>query len=397
MKKIVLFLICFFLLGCDQEEIITKIDNEKHISINYPVTNIRILDNEISRYIAEIKNDFKNGNNKELNITYTYKKINENIINVSLQSEIYNGFSTNKIKTFTYDKNTKKFLTMSDLIQDLDSLDYDIKNALIKKYSDIDMNLLNNLMYNDFYFDDDNLRIFFNNAELKDSTDEFIYVDVPLDSLDLFWDINNDFYDTYINLKKREVNYDDKIVALTFDDGPSKYTDSILNILHKQGVCATFFVIGNKVEFYDKTIVKMLKYDNEVGNHSYSHKWLDRLSDDEFIDEINKTQNAVKKVSGFVPKLFRPTYGGYTDRLKNLTDLTFVLWDVDSRDWKVKNKTKIMNNIFPYVKSGSIILMHDNHEYALEALDDVIKKLKNDGYVFVTVSELLKLTELMEG
>ena len=84
-------------------------------------------------------------------------------------------------------------------------------------------------------------------------------------------------------------------------------------------------------------------------------------------------------------------------KLKSYTDLTFVLWDVDSSDWKVKNKDKIINNIIPNVKDGSIILMHDNHEYAVNALEDVIKKLQEKGYKFVTVSELLELKKIREN
>ena len=186
-------------------------------------------------------------------------------------------------------------------------------------------------------------------------------------------------------------------MALTFDDGPSKYTDSILDTLKKYDACATFFVIGNKVDFYDETLNKMLKNGNEIGNHSYSHKWLNRLSEQEFKNELNKTQEEVKKATGYTPKLFRPTYGGYSDRLKKYTDLTFVLWDVDSSDWKVKNTDKIIKNVIPNVKDGSIVLMHDNHKYAADAIEAVVKKLKEEGYEFVTVSELLELKELRES
>ena len=141
----------------------------------------------------------------------------------------------------------------------------------------------------------------------------------------------------------------------------------------------------------------MLEEGSEIGNHSYDHKLLTRLSKEEFQDEINNTQEAIKKITGFTPTLFRPTYGGYTNTLKSYTDLKFVLWDVDSLDWKVKSKTKILKNVLPNVKSGSIILMHDNHRYALDALEDIITNLKSDGYKFVTVSELLELKNLRES
>ena len=402
-KKIIIFLLCFIAVGCTEKEIKTTIENDDNlVSINYPVTNISALDDAVSAYVNKTYNNFKNNyqdiKKPELNISYTYKELNDSVINISLNTEINAGKKINKIKTFTYDKNTEKFLTMEDLVQDLDVLDYDIKKELLEKYQEADMDFLTNVSYDYFTIDDENLTIYFNPTELKSTNKEMIYLDIPLNSLKLLIDIDKSKgSDTYFNLKKRNISDEDKIVALTFDDGPSKYTDSILDTLKKYDACATFFVIGNKVDFYDETLNKMLKNGNEIGNHSYSHKWLNRLSEQEFKDELNKTQEEVKKATGYTPKLFRPTYGGYSDRLKKYTDLTFVLWDVNSSDWKVKNTDKIIKNVIPNVKDGSIVLMHDNHKYAADAIEAVVKKLKEEGYEFVTVSELLELKELRES
>ena len=111
---------------------------------------------------------------------------------------------------------------------------------------------------------------------------------------------------------------------------------------------------------------------NEIGNHSYDHKLLTRLSKEEFQSEVNKTQEQIVKATGFTPTLFRPTYGGYTNTLKGYTDLTFVLWDVDSRDWQVKTKSKISQNVLPNVKSGSIILMHDTKKQTITILEKLL-------------------------
>ena len=187
------------------------------------------------------------------------------------------------------------------------------------------------------------------------------------------------------------------MVALTFDDGPSKYTNKILDVLKKYDACGTFFVVGNRVNFYKEQLKRTLNEGSEIGNHSYDHKLLTRLSKEDFQSEVNKTQEQIVKATGFTPTLFRPTYGGYTNTLKGYTDLTFVLWDVDSRDWQVKSKDKILKNVLPNVKSGSIILMHDGLPYGLNALEDILSDLKNKGYKFVTVSELLELKKLRES
>ena len=398
-----LMIIVLLLCGCEKDKsVVSYITTDKGlVSINYPVTNINVLDDKISAYVNRTYFEFKNmksDKTPELNISYTYKEINSEVINVSLKSEIITDKTINKIKTFTYNKSNDKFLTMEDVVDDLGGLDYEIKKELLEKYQDADMDYLSNVSYDYFTIDDENLTLYFNPAEIKSKHDELIYLDIPLDSLKLLIDIDKQAdNDTYLSIKKRNVSLDDKVVALTFDDGPSKYTDKILNILKKYNACGTFFLIGNKVEFYSDVLKRMLEEGSEIGNHSYDHKLLTRLSKEDFQEEINKTQEAIKKVTGFTPTLFRPTYGGYTNVLKSYTDLKFVLWDVDSRDWQVKSKDKILNNILPNVKSGSIVLMHDNHKYALDALEDILVNLKEQGYKFVTVSELLELKKLRES
>lgn len=400
MKKIILCLLVIFLIGCEKKtEVKSYINDDLMVSINYPVTNIMVLDNAISSYVNQNYEKFKNikQNKQEFNISYTYNEINTDIINVSLKTEIITDKEINKIKTFTYNKKNGKFLTMENIVNDLKALDYDVKNKLLNKYQEIDINYLNNINYDYFTIDDKYLTLYFNPTEIKENND-IVYLDISLDSLDLLIDVNEKNYDdTYLSIKKKSVSTDDKVIALTFDDGPSKYTSKILDILKKYNACGTFFVIGNKTTFYKDILRRMLNEGSEIGNHSYDHKLLTRLSENEFKEEINKTQENIKKLTGFTPKLFRPTYGGYTNTLKKYTDLTFVLWDIDSRDWQVKNKDKILNNILPNVKPGKIILMHDNHEYSLNSLEDLIKKLKDDNYKFVTVSELLEIKKLKEN
>lgn len=402
LKKITLFITIIFLLtGCEnQKEVISYINEDNLISINYPITSINVLDDAISGYVNKAYSKFKHlkKEDSELNISYTYKELNEDTINVSIQTEMIIDKTINTIKTFTYNKATDKFLTMEDLVEDLNGLDYDIKKELLEKYEDADMDYLSNVSYDYFTIDDENLTLYLNPAEIKSNHEELIYIDIPLDSLKLLIDIDkNKGNDTYLSIKKKNVSLDDKVVALTFDDGPSKYTNKILDILKKYNASGTFFLIGNKIDFYKDTLRRMLNEGSEIGNHSYDHKRLTRLSENEFKEELVKTNEGIKNITGFTPTLFRPTYGGYNNTLKSYTDMTFVLWDVDSRDWQVKNKDKILRNVLPNVKSGSIVLFHDSLEYASLALEDIIKDLDNKGYKFITVSELLELKTLRES
>ena len=396
-RMVILLLIVFFMSGCGEKKVESYIDETTHTSINYPITNIMELDNAISSYVNKNYSKFKYINKGEFNISYTYNEVNSDIVNVSLVTKIVTDNEINKIKTFTYNKKTEKFLTMENIVDDLTALDYDVKKNLLEKYKEVDVDYLNNLSYDYFSIDDDNLTLYFNLSEIKGKTG-IICLDIPLDSLNLLIDWQKEERnDSYISIKKKNVNVDDKVIALTFDDGPSQYTNKILDILKKYDACGTFFVIGNHVQFYSDELRRMLKEGSEIGNHSFDHKLLTRLSEDEFKEEINKTNESIKKVTGFTPTLFRPTYGGYNNRLKGYTDLKFVLWDIDSRDWKVKSKERILNNILPYVKPGNIVLMHDNHVYSVNVLEDLIKNLKNNGYKFVTVSELLEIKKIKES
>lgn len=401
LKKMIIFLfITLCMCGCNKDtDVYSFTDEDKKISINYPVTGIGKLDDAISSYIYNVKNDYnkKYGNKKntELNISYSYKKINDNVVSVGLLTNIYTDKNIYKIKTYAYDENIGKFLSIDNIVSDLDVLDYDVKTEILNKYRDADMDFLASFSYDYFTIDGENLTVYFNPEDIGDEYDEVIYLDIPLNTLDLLFDTQSETDNNlYFDLKKRNIDPDNKVIALTFDDGPSKYTNEIIDILKKNNAVATFFVVGNRLSFYEDTLKNMLNTGNEIGNHSYSHKWLNRLSKDEFVLEINNTQNEVKRITGYTPKIFRPTYGGYSDKLKSYTDLTFVLWDVDSNDWKVKNADKIYDNITKNTFDGSIVLMHDNHRYAAESLDKVIKKLKEEGYSFVTVSELLEVKKL---
>ena len=398
-----LIMMIFLICGCDNKVGVASYitQDENLVSISYPITNINVLDNEISSYVNQTYLKFKNmksTSRPELNISYTYKEVNEDIINVGIKTEIVTDKTINKIKTFTYNKINNRFLTMEDLVTDLEAFDYEIKRELLEKYQDADMDYLSNISYDFFTIDDAVLTLYFNPAEIKSNYDDLIYLDIPLDSLDLMVDKEESVDEkVYLSVKKKSISLDDKVVALTFDDGPSKYTKNILDILKKYDACATFFLVGNRVSFYGDDLKRMLMEGSEIGNHSYDHKLLTRLSKEEFLEEVSKTQEAIIKETGFTPTLFRPTYGGYTNALKSYTDLTFVLWDVDSRDWQVKDKDKILKNVLPNVKSGSIVLMHDGLPYGLNALEDVLETLKSKGYKFVTISELLELKKLRES
>ena len=197
-------------------------------------------------------------------------------------------------------------------------------------------------------------------------------------------DKDAELYKAYYEKKNR------KVVALTFDDGPNPATtNQALDTLSKYGIKATFFVLGKNVSGNEEILKRMKADGHVIGNHSWSHPVLSKLSLDEAKKQINDTEDALTKVLGSSSKLMRPPYGAITDDIRNSLDLSFIMWDVDSLDWKSKNEASILTEIQREVKNGSIILMHDIHAETVHALPKVIDYLKGQGYDFVTVPDLL--------
>ena len=181
-----------------------------------------------------------------------------------------------------------------------------------------------------------------------------------------------------------------KVVALTFDDGPNPSTTTqVLDTLAKYNVKATFFVLGKNIAGNEDLLKRMKSEGHVVGNHSWDHPVLSKLTLEDAKKQITDTEDALTKVLGSSSKLMRPPYGAITDDIRNSLDLSFIMWNVDSLDWKSKNETAILTEIQHQVRNGSIVLMHDIHGATVNALPKIIEYLKEQGYTFVTVPEML--------
>ena len=369
------------------------IEEEKDyvISITYPKTNIKKLNqkikNDILKEIKKIKEKERETpyliNRDELNIDFEYFLFDNRYINIILKSDLYHG-NTNQnsceLYSYLYDSKKRKIIDIKSLFQNQESVYGLIKDEIKNKYQltitsthNLPMIIMNN-----------ELKVYF-------ITNKIYSVTIPLTELDLTikWNLSNE--------KKKEENTkivsniidpSKKIVAITFDDGPSQYTKDIIKTLKEYDCNATFFVLGNKVEAYQDIIKESIKNGNEIGNHSYNHKWLSRLSKEEIINQIEKTQNILKKTVNYTPTHLRPTYGSVNNKIRKNTDLEITLWTIDTKDWRIKNVDRIVERALNNVSDGDIILMHDIFERSSNALKIMIPKLKEAGYQLVTISEL---------
>jgi peptidoglycan-N-acetylglucosamine deacetylase len=199
-----------------------------------------------------------------------------------------------------------------------------------------------------------------------------------------------------------QAHVDQQYIAMTFDDGPSaENTPRLLEMLKQRNIKATFFLIGQNVASNPDLVRRILAEGHEIGNHSWTHPQLSRLSDQKVTAEIAKTQDAIKDASGFTPTLLRPPYGAITSRqrewIENQFGLSIILWSVDPFDWKRPGASVISQRILSQARPGAIILSHDIHKQTVDAMPATLDGLMRKGFKFVTVSQLIALNKPKEA
>lgn len=195
-----------------------------------------------------------------------------------------------------------------------------------------------------------------------------------------------------------DVATDRKVVALTFDDGPDPNdTPAILELLRRHGAKATFFVVGKRAEQYPELVRMEFEEGHEVANHSYSHSYFNRKSSEWIRGDMLKAEKTLLSITGTRPVLFRPPGGYYGDnvvRAASGADYRIVLWSwhQDTGDWDTPGVPHIVNKVLHNIRNGDIVLFHDfvyGETQTVKALQIILPRLREEGYRFVTVSELL--------
>ena len=197
-----------------------------------------------------------------------------------------------------------------------------------------------------------------------------------------------------------EVPVKEKVVAITFDDGPNdQYTPQVLDLLKKYNAEETFFLVGERVAKYPEVALREIKEGHEVANHTYSHARLQYLSDEQIKNQLHKTHEAIIAATHVEPVLFRPPFGYYSERSINavheLGYLTVMWsWHQDTFDWQNPGVYRIVSNVLKDTRKGDIVLFHDHggdRTQTIDALKKILPALQEQGYQFVTVSQLLQL------
>lgn len=178
------------------------------------------------------------------------------------------------------------------------------------------------------------------------------------------------------------------MIALTFDDGPGEYTEELINCLVENNAKATFFMLGQNVEAYPEIAKELSDAGMELGNHSYSHPDLVTIGAEAAAQQVSNTDAALKATTGFEATVMRPPGGSFNDSVKAAIDHPLIIWSIDTRDWATKSEDQTYQVVMDNAQDGSVVLMHDIHEWSVKAAIRMIPDLIAKGFKLVTVSEL---------
>lgn len=396
-----------------------RLDDKLGIRIAYPETEIDSLNREIYTWIEETvayyERETADLNTKDgaAELTADYESyLLDNLVSVKISGlfdKPYQAHPIDILKTFHADIATGKLVRLEDLL--IEGGKQQLENMVIRDASlnaaDVDQRLLDN-----WILDAEGLLILLNRGDylpMSDGTVSLFYTYEELKNIfiwpgtDLTIETENKDVadDTFVTGKEMAsatgtIDPDKPMVALTFDDGPSKHTARLLDIFATYGGKGTFFVLGNRIDERQETIIRITGEGHEIGGHSWSHRQLTNLSEGDLTDQIMNTRAKIYEVTGVDATIIRPPYGAYNDDVKSVCKnlgIVMVNWSVDTLDWKHKDADKVYDAIMKDVKDGDIILCHDLYESTVDAMERVIPELLAQGYQLVTVSELLAYSD----
>ena len=197
----------------------------------------------------------------------------------------------------------------------------------------------------------------------------------------------------------RDIDGNEPMVALTYDDGPSIYTDQILDVYEEYDQRCTFFIVGDRISWNEEQAIREYELGCEQGNHTYSHDRLTSLDAEGQMEVLKGTDDELIRISGKPSTCLRPPEGRWDDTLKEVCGCPIIMWSVDSRDWESRDSDKICGKIIGQVKDGDIVLMHDLYQATADATERIVPALLDAGFQLVTVEEMgiLKLGGLEDG
>lgn len=317
-----------------------------------------------------------------------------NVISKNFISFLYKNSDDEYIGEI-YDYNTNEKIKLEDIIkiEKQDEYNKKIEELLYLKYPKfISSVLIKENVKKSYIFRDNELVIYFNDYEITPEVGEVLFLKVNYNEIKNFINFTILLENDYKNESGYDYTNSKKSVAITFDDSPNKVkTTKILSYLNDFHFHATFFVVGEKCEYNEDILISIKNSGNEIGSHSYSHQNLTKLTNEELIEDYNKVNNIYKRLFNEDIKYFRPPYGLYKNSQLNILNISYILWSLDTNDWRYKNSDYLVNYVLDNVKDGDIILFHDSYNSSVLAIEKLLPLLYSKGYQVMSVSELAKL------
>ena len=398
-----------------------QFDNDLMVRILYPEGDLKSLDIQVSEWVDDTidmykedsKGSSESGDSAELTAEYESYVVNDEVVSVKLYGiydRPYNAHPIDIIKTFHANNKTGELIELNDILVKgglKDLIKMVVADAGLEKDT-IDDKLLDN-----WTLTSDRLEIILERGAYLPMSDGTVTLNYSMDELEGIIDISGKLKEDAENVPSEQplpteepateepavtepdtqtVDPDKPMVALTFDDGPSKHTERLLDIFVSNGGKGTFFVVGNLIESRKQTVKRIVDEEHEIGGHSWSHRQLTKLSIKDMTKEIMNTRAMIYSVTGKDTTIMRPPYGSFNDETREVcrdNGVVMINWSLDTLDWKNKDADKVYKTIMKDVKDGDIILCHDLHETTVDAMERVIPDLIAKGYQLVTVSELL--------
>lgn len=379
-------------------------DDLKIIDAFYPEIN-SVSNKIINHFIDQEINKFKameTTNKRWLLFDYESFNVSDIYYSVALyqaEGEDQNTLSYQLVKTFVFDHKGEVVglnkVFEGDYIKQLAALARQ-KFKTNNLSSDYFKTLTNQAeAYSHYCFTSDSLRLYFPAEKLYQDQTGFVSQDIAI--ADMAYFLVTDYPGTEVIKKTSEnqvhVRYIDAtkpMVALTFDDGPGgKSTDKVLEILDQYQSKATFFLLGKNVETGQDKVKKMVASGHQLGNHSWNHPDLTRLSAEEIRKQIDQTNEVIKTYAGEAPTIVRVPYGAINNLVKQEVKYPLINWNIDTLDWKTRNAQKTYDHVMSHVHDGSIVLMHDIHAPTADAVALLVPALIEKGYQLVTIEEMM--------
>ncbi len=357
----------------------------------YFITILIILASIVSLYIVYNDNKISMPSiaTSSIEDILTSNNLGEYINNYTNLDDNYLILGNNYNKIF--DIKNRAVITYLDLFKDKEVFYKLIQDNLLSKYPKFVVNNLNIKEFTKLEIHNQYIELHFNKEHVSPSIEEDVYIRL----------ICKDYKDNYKiecddsiseNPNVYTIDPNKKSVALTFDDGPCKLTYDVINKLKDNHMSATFFELGYMMINYPDAVKAVRNAGFEIGSHGYNHYSFVKMKVNRTNEELNKTKEVYRNITGEELYLTRPPYGAYNTSIKEGVDTIFIRWNVDSLDWKEKDK--FVDNVMNTVDDGAIILLHDIHKTTIDGLDTLLPLLYSQGYQVMGISELAKVKNI---